>query len=64
MLEHAGRDIYIRHIDKAGNSYVQQHRVWDVDRFITSQMEAALKEGGKAMVQQITEDQFRRERSK
>jgi hypothetical protein len=63
-LEHVGRDLYLRHIGKDGTSYVQQHRVWDADRFITSQVAAALKEGGKALVLQITEDQYIKERTK
>lgn len=62
-MEHVGRDIYLRHTDKDGKSYVQQHRVWDADRFITSQMEAALKVGGKAMVQQLTREQYATERT-
>jgi hypothetical protein len=62
-LEHVGRDIYMRHTDKDGNCYVQEHRAWDADLFITSQMEAALKVGGKSLVQQITKDQYLKERA-
>jgi hypothetical protein len=61
-LEHVGRDIYLRHTDKNGKSYVQQHRVWDAGRFVAAQLAAAVNEGGKAFVQQITEDQYRKER--
>lgn len=63
-LEHVGLDIYLRHTDEKGNSYVQCHRAWDKDKFLTSQMDAALKVGGKAFVQQITEEQYRKERTK
>jgi hypothetical protein len=63
-LEHVGRDVYLRHTDKQGHAYVQQHRVWDADLFITSQVEAALKEGGKSLVAQITKDQYLKERKK
>ena len=61
-LEHGGRDLYMRHTDKTGNAYVQEHRVWDADQFLTSQMEAALSEGGKSIVQQITKEQYLKER--
>lgn len=61
-LEHVGRDIYMRHTSKEGDSYVQQHRVWDANRFVLSQTEAALKVGGKAFVQQITREQYLKER--
>lgn len=57
-----GRDIYLRHTDKNGKSYVQEHRVWDADRFVASQVGAAVKEGGKAFAQQITREQYLKER--
>lgn len=63
------RDIYLRHTSTTGSSYVQQHRVWDADRFIAgAQSEAAkanaeVKDGsGKAKAEQITEDQYHHER--
>lgn len=55
-----GRDIYMRHTDKDGKSYVQEHRVWNADRFVEAQLDEALKLGGKAMVQQITHEQYLR----
>jgi hypothetical protein len=63
-VEAIGRDMFLKHTDKDGNSYVQQHRAWDPDRFITSQLEAALKVGGKACVQQLTREQYLQERAK
>ncbi|OWG18286.1 hypothetical protein KDK82_1765 [Delftia sp. K82] len=55
----APRDIYVRHTGKEGNSYVNQHRVWDADRFIAAQQAEAAKAGGKAKAEQITEEQYR-----
>lgn len=68
-----GRDIYLRHTDTNGRAHVQQHRVWDVERFVLSQQKAAarlnvdaVKEDPKAKtlahVAQITEDQYLTER--
>jgi hypothetical protein len=64
------RDIYIRHTDTNGNAAVRCHRVWDAKRFIDSQQrEAAASnhgadEGAKrlAKAEQITEEQYRKER--
>ena len=62
-LEHtSARDVYLRHTDKDGRSYVREHRVWDADKFIASQLGHALKEGGKAFVQQLTREQYNKER--
>jgi hypothetical protein len=63
-LEHSGRDIYMRHTSKEGDTYVQEHRVWDADLFVTSQVDAARKVGGKAAAEQITKEQYLKERSK
>lgn len=65
-----GRDIYLRHTDPQGKSFVQEHRVWDADRFIASQQQAAKKLNADqkpdaprlAKVEQITPDQYRTER--
>lgn len=56
------RDIYMRHTGKDGNSYVQSHRVWDAERFILSQEESAKREGGRAKAEQITEEQYLKEK--
>ena len=66
-----GRDIYMRHTSADGGSYVQCHRVWDAARFIASQAGAAAKVNADqkgdsprlAKAVQITEDQYRKERS-
>lgn len=57
------RDIYMRHTGKDGKSYVHEHRVWDAERFIASQQDAAAKEGGKAKAEQITHEQYLAERA-
>jgi hypothetical protein len=56
------RDVFARHTDKDGNTYVEQHRVWDADLFFNAHRAHAAREGGKADIQQITEDQYRKER--
>lgn len=58
------RDIYMRHTDKKGNTYVQEHRVWDAERFLAARAADAAKEGGKARAEQITEEQYRTERTR
>jgi hypothetical protein len=58
------RDVFARHTDKDGIAYVEQHRVWDADLFFAAHRAYAAKEGGKAGIEQITEDQYRKERSK
>jgi hypothetical protein len=71
-LEMNGRDIYLRHTDTDGHSYVREHR--DAERFIASQQQAAGRlnadalnevppKPAKAQVQQITDDQYRKERA-
>ncbi len=54
------REIYMRHTTKEGAAYVVEHRVWDANLFVTSQRDAAKKEGGNA--EQITRDQYLNER--
>jgi hypothetical protein len=69
-LELMGRDLWLRHTDTNGKSHVVQHRVWDGDRFVEAQKKAAEKvneqqkddEPKKARVDQITEDQYLKER--
>ena len=66
-----GRDIYMRHTNTDGKSFVQTHRVWDADRFVASQQQAASKLNAdvksdaprKAKAEQITHEQFNRERT-
>ena len=61
------RDIYLRHTSVDGKSHVAVHRVWDAERFIASQQQAASAENArqtanaprKARVDQITEEQYR-----
>lgn len=56
------RDVFARHTDKGGTVHVEQHRVWDADRFFAARRADSAKEGGKADIQQITEEQYRKER--
>lgn len=66
-----GYDLHLRHTDKEGRSHVQQHRVWDGARFMTAQQAAAANVNAdqpadaprKARVEQITEDQYRKEKA-
>jgi hypothetical protein len=53
------RDIYMRHTDKDGRSYVQEHRVWAAARFVESQRVAAAKVNGSA--QQVTREIYLQE---
>lgn len=53
----ACRDVYLRHVDKSGHAHLVEHRVWDIDRFVQSQMAAAIKEGGRVEV--VTQEQYR-----
>jgi hypothetical protein len=70
-VELVARDIYLRHTATNGTSYVQHHRVWDADRFIAAQKSAAEKlnrdtaadQPRKAKAEQITETQYRLERT-
>lgn len=55
-------DVWLRHVGKEGDAYVQHHRARDPKRFVAEQQDAAKKVGGKARVEQITEAQFRAER--
>jgi hypothetical protein len=56
------RDIYLRHTDKDGESHVQEHRVWDAERFLSSQQAAASKEKGS--VQLSTREVYLKERNR
>ena len=72
-ITNAGRSIFMRHTDTKGGSYVQQHRVWDAERFVFAQQTAAARlnvgavdqdPGASALAkaEQITEDQYHNER--
>lgn len=41
--------LYMKYSDKHGNVSIQQHQVWDRERFIHAQMTAHAKEGGTAL---------------
>jgi len=57
-----GRDIWMRHTGKDGTSYVMQHRVWNAQLFVETQAADALKVGELCKAEQITEEQFIKER--
>jgi len=57
------RDVYARHTNKEGHSYVAVHRVWSAERFFAARAAEAAKDGGKARCEQITEEQYRKERA-
>lgn len=66
------REIYMRHTSVDGTSYVASHVVWDADTFIAArQREAAKLNAGQkgneprmAAAQQITQEQYLKERTK
>lgn len=58
MSIHSPHDIYVRHTDKDGGACLLQHRVWDAEKFMAARKAEALKAGGKAAAQQLTEAQF------
>ena len=66
------RDIYVRHTDTAGKAYVSEHRVWDAERFLAARKKDAAdlnekqKSGDprKASTEQITQEQYLKERTK
>jgi len=64
--KHAGalevRDVYVRHTDKEGRRHVQAHRCWDTPRFLRALADAAVKVGGKARAEQVTEAQYKQAR--
>ncbi len=65
------RDIWVRHTSTTGSSHVQHHRVWDAQRFIDARAKDAAEVNAKqkdgeprlARVEQITEEQFKKERA-
>jgi len=68
-LEHMDppRTIWMRYTDNDGKVHVQEHQVWDKDRFLSARADDAANErrkkpDGKAKAEQINEDQYRSER--
>jgi hypothetical protein len=66
-----GRDMYVRHTNTDGRSYVHLHRVWSGSRFILARETEAANLNAEALrkekpalakAEQITEDQFHNER--
>lgn len=70
QIEMVTREIYVRHTDTDGNSYIAWHLVWDADRFMASQQETANKlnadaKPGKprlAAVAQVSPEEYTRSR--
>jgi hypothetical protein len=66
------RDVFMRHTNTDGKSFVQEHRVWDIGRFMSAReadaakLNAGVKDDAPrlAKVEQITVDQYKRERAK
>lgn len=61
--EFSPRDVFARHTDKTGKSYVSEHRVWNADRFFAARNAECVKEGGKAACERITEEQYKKDRA-
>jgi len=57
-------DLYARHTDKDGKTFVQEHRVWNRDRFVRMAHERAAEIGGKSKFEQISKHQYQQERVK
>jgi hypothetical protein len=70
-LELMGRDIWLRHTGQDGKSYTNHHRVWDAALFLEAQQKAVREVNEKqdagqprrAKVEQITEEQYRKEKA-
>ena len=54
--------IYLRHVDKKGNSYVEEHRCWNAPRFLEAAHDRAMKEGGSVSL--VSEDAYRSAKDK
>lgn len=72
-IEMTARDIFVRHTATDGTSTVQQHRVWDAERFMAARQADAVKLNAdvkgdeaprKAKAEQITADQYSAERAR
>lgn len=57
-----GRDVYARHTGKDGGHYVACHRVWGAERFFAARAAEADKAGGKSRCEQITAEQYTKEK--
>lgn len=70
-IENIGQDLFLRHTNTEGRAHVQQHRVWDKEKFLSTRKaevdkmnaEAKAGEPRKARVDHITEAQYLKERS-
>lgn len=69
-LQVIGRDIYVRHTGVDGKSRAEYHRTWDADTLLKS-LQAAVDKvnrdkgaGSRAAIQQITKEQYLKERKK
>lgn len=71
-VEMTTRDLWMRHTGVDGQSYVAEHRVWDAERFVAAQQRAAANLNAQqkpdqprlAKAEQITEEQYRKEKTK
>lgn len=72
-VENIGRTVYMRHTNTSGGAYVQEHRVWDFATFLGNQFRTVTelnsdavkkKQPANAKIEQITEDQYRKEKTK
>lgn len=61
VSDFGARDVYARHTNKDGASYVDYHRVWSAQRFFEARAAEAAKLGGKAKCEQITKDTYTKE---
>lgn len=62
--------LYARHTGVDGNTYVQEHVVWDKDLFIAARQQEAVQANikasnrGLARFEQITQEQYNKEKGK
>lgn len=47
MSMSAPHEIYVRHTSKDGSSYVQEHRVWDADRFMAARKDEVSRQAAR-----------------
>ena len=65
MLKSIGVDLYLKITKKNGESHVQQHRVWDKDRFVQAikdQHASAKDVNLRCTVQEISKDDYKKGR--
>lgn len=71
-MESNGRDLYVRQTDVNGKASVRMERVWDAERFLAARQRDCEKanneqkpgEPRKAAIEQITRDQFNKQRGR